>query len=367
MKAILAYILAQSVWQFYDSDWMKTCWTSETIQFMRQYSHHPGEGEPDVFASKPYFSMRFGEGDADACEATSTVGEIHRYPRVRALGIMLVEIGIGSLLPQSEKSNEDQLRTRKINDDWSVAKQYSDLDEPWPDFDYGKYRTAVKNCLNPEVFAEAPFDPNISSEELIEGLKKRRKILHDSVVFPLEELVQGTGWKDEVHKMGPLRSHTSRTLAKFAPDAPQIQANSKSAALKDQKKSRQWLKRINFLNDQLRSTSLQNPPQTRIRIAVLDTGYDADAVFFQPHVRRNRLIKWKDWVEDAGKPQDCHGHGTHLVSLIMKIAPEADICVARVAKDPSGLGNASENVAEVIPHEKRDSPFQIKSNTGLQY
>lgn len=317
---------------------------------MREYSSPLGEGEPNVFTSKPYISVRFGDDDADACESSSTVGEIHRYPRVRTLGIMLVEIGIGSLLPRSEKEHEGLLQAAKINRDWLLAKQYSDSEEPWPDFDYRKYRTAVKNCLNPGIFATAPFMQNANSEKLADGLKKRREILYDYVVFPLEEFLQGTGWKDELHTIGPLRLHLRPASAKPTHHPPQIQETAKSAALRDQKSSKRWLKRIDSLNEELKSISLQNVPTARVRIAILDSGYDADAVFFQSPARRNRLIKWKDWVEDAKQPQDCHGHGTHLVSLIMKMAPEADICVARVARDPGGLDNASEYVAEVSPH-----------------
>lgn len=365
MKAALAYVLAQSVWQFYDSDWMKTRWTSETIQFVREYSPPFHEGEPNVFASKPYFSVRFGEDDPDACESSSTFGEIHRYPRVRALGIMLVEIGIGSLLPRSEKEYKDLSQTAKINRDWLLTKRYSDLEEPWPDFDYGTYRTAVKKCLDPGIFATTPFMQNVTCEELANGLKKRRKILYDCVVFPLEEFLRWTGWKDELHKIGPLKSYVRPAPAKLAPDAPRIQEIAKSAALRDQKDSKKWLNRIYSLNEELKSVSLQNVPQERIRIAILDTGYDADAEFFQPRARRNRLIEWKDWVEDAKKPQDCDGHGTHLVSLIMKMAPEADICVARVANDRRGLDNAGESVAEVSSHKVTGQAVQKTIKYGI--
>ena len=345
IKATLAYILAQSVWQFYDSDWMKTRWTSETIQFVRQYSRNSGEGIADVFASKPYFSVCFGKVDADACEATSEIGEIHRYPRVRSLGIMLVEIGLGFLLTQSEGEYSGQSQTKTINADWIQAKKYSDTKETWPDFDYRNYRAAVKNCLDPGIFAGAPFIPNASSEELAEGLRKRRKILHDSVVYPLREVVQGTGWMDEINNMGPLRSYT--LPVKPTSDTAHIRdviTSSLSTSQKDSKKSRKWLKRISSLNESLKSSQ---PSRERIRIAILDTGYDADAVFFQPPTRRSRLIHWKDWVENAAKPLDSHGHGTHSVSLVMKMAPEAEICVARVASDPGALEKASENVAKV--------------------
>lgn len=84
-----------------------------------------------------------------------------------------------------------------------------------------------------------------------------------------------------------------------------------------------------------------------IKIAILDTGYDDDAVFFHHPYRCSRMKGWKDWVDSSITPQDCNGHGTHVVSLVMKVAPNADIFVARVAKDTEGLQHASENISEV--------------------
>lgn len=345
MKAALAYILAQSVWQFYDSDWMSTRWTSETVQFFKEHISLRREGEPKLFASKPYVSVDFGNEDVDASESSSVVGELHRYPRVRSLGIMLVEIGIGLLLPRSEREYATLSHTAQINRDWSLATEISNSEDAWQEFDYRKYRTAVSNCLSPAIFVNAPFMPNASEEQLAEGLKKRRKILYDSVISPLEDLLQGTGWKDELDKIGPLTALSKARPIKDKPDSYDKPASSTDTKLK--KSSKNWLKRIRLLNEQLKSSSIQSVPLRRVRIAILDTGYDADAVFFQNHTRRQRLVEWKDWVEESDQPKDAHGHGTHLISLVMKIAPDADICVARVAKNPMRLEESSNNVAEV--------------------
>jgi hypothetical protein len=101
MKVALAYILARSVWQFYDSDWMKTKWTSETIEFIRECKPS-NDCEPEcLYAWKPYFSIKFSEDDSEFPEYSDADGKIHRYPRVLALGIILVEIGLGVQLRNS--------------------------------------------------------------------------------------------------------------------------------------------------------------------------------------------------------------------------------------------------------------------------
>ncbi|PNP40736.1 hypothetical protein THARTR1_11238 [Trichoderma harzianum] len=219
MKASLAYILAQSVWQFYDSDWMKTRWTSETIQFMWEHSSPQDKTAPSLFPAKPYFSVRFGEDDNDACEWSSTFNELHRYPRVRALGILLVEIGNDLPLPEPE---EELTHLLQINKAWSWAWGKSNEKKAWPNFDYPKYRIAVKNSLDPDIFSAAPFDPEASEGKMAEGLKKRRKVLYDKVVFPLEELLTGTGWKEGLQKDDEPVEPRTKSATEVAPEMPNL-------------------------------------------------------------------------------------------------------------------------------------------------
>lgn len=104
----------------------------------------------------------------------------------------------------------------------------------------------------------------------------------------------------------------------------------------------------------------------RIRIAVLDTGYDPDAVFFN-RGRKRRLQGWQDYV-DKGQlhAKDEDGHGTHVLSVLMKVAPAADIFVARVARDTPDLENATGNIAQVSSRFTlwTDFPFYLARDAG---
>jgi subtilisin family serine protease len=106
-----------------------------------------------------------------------------------------------------------------------------------------------------------------------------------------------------------------------------------------------WLQKVTEINNYLAQQS--STPTTRIKIAVLDTGCDREAVFLHSPARRTRIECWKDWVDDSADFEDCDGHGTHAVALAMKMAPAADIFVARVAKDREKLEDASDAVAKV--------------------
>lgn len=78
-----------------------------------------------------------------------------------------------------------------------------------------------------------------------------------------------------------------------------------------------------------------------MKIAILDTGVDLSHPDFkedQSASRMNRRIKPpEDFLDVGGKAHDTCGHGTHGVGLLRKVAPEADIYVARVAKDFDGI------------------------------
>ncbi|KAI0906589.1 peptidase S8/S53 domain-containing protein [Ustulina deusta] len=99
--------------------------------------------------------------------------------------------------------------------------------------------------------------------------------------------------------------------------------------------------------------------EKRIRIAVLDTGYDPDAVFFNKD-RKRRLRSWRNYIEeDQPHANGEDGHGTHVVSVLMKVAPAADIFVARVTQDATDLQNASGNIAQAIKWAWKDCKANI--------
>jgi len=393
MKGALSYIVAQSVWQFYESDWMNTRWNSNTIQFIPGVSSDDSEAEAQngIFAWKPYFSVRFGEKDTDFgdCSAVGS-GEIHQYPRIRALGVMLVEIGMGISL---ENLVQEGSETAKRNKVWVMAKKYSDSKKRWPNFPFAYYRTAVKHCLEPKNFAlhtsakvraetantqtrifKLPINPgqfggvlrdaegskghvkgskgqaegvDAQAEEEAETIRKRRKMLYEKVVSPLEDLVQVNGWIEDLSALGPveIRQAPQPAIQELEPAAPR-----KGSTTGDLKQSKIWLSDIDFLNNKIisglgrRSECLP----ARIKIAVIDTGFEETVPFFHSPRRRPRLKDWKDWAKDSPDPTDIEGHGTHIVSVIMTIAPDADIYVARVAEDRKGLEGASDKIVAKV-------------------
>lgn len=70
----------------------------------------------------------------------------------------------------------------------------------------------------------------------------------------------------------------------------------------------------------------------RVKIAILGTGIDR--THGELRAQWNKRIKWaKSWINGEASGRDSCGHGTYGASLLMKVAPEADIYVARVVKE----------------------------------
>jgi len=349
MKAALAYILAQSVWLYYDSDWMSTRWSSDNIHFVSQYLSGPRSDANGcrLYPSKPYLSVRFSGNQTEACEFGQHQ-EIHRFPRVRALGIILLEIGMGLPFPALEGNFSTE--AARANEEWRLATQLSEGSWP-PDFEYPKYRLAVKNCLDPKTFVYLPGEHINSKVDLEDALEKRRKVLYDRVVSPLEQFLEGTGWLAGIALIGPLVRSSRQVLRSLPVRTPRSRAGD---SVSEAASSEDWLQRIDKLNYRLRSVAGSSWNHKRIRIAILDTGYDDDSGsgFFDGiddewGSRRDRFHGWKDYIDASQAPLDEDGHGTHLVSLIMRMAPDADIYVARVARNSKDFDSCSDNVAEV--------------------
>lgn len=69
-------------------------------------------------------------------------------------------------------------------------------------------------------------------------------------------------------------------------------------------------------------------------VAVIDSGFS--------HPEKS-LIAWKDVVSGTKKPNDPHGHGTHVAGDVVKMAPDADLIAVRVMR-ADGSGRTSDIV-----------------------
>lgn len=74
---------------------------------------------------------------------------------------------------------------------------------------------------------------------------------------------------------------------------------------------------------------------SRIKVAILDTGLDMRHLFIQ--ARGERIKDIRSWVNDLDGRQDpstrdVSGHGTHVTDLLLDVAPDCDVYIARIAE-----------------------------------
>jgi len=82
----------------------------------------------------------------------------------------------------------------------------------------------------------------------------------------------------------------------------------------------------------------------RVRVCVIDTGLDMAHPAVQAAKLEGRLKSVQSW---KGSTMDEYGHGTHAAELILRVAPQADLYVAKVANAKSMPSEDTELIIKV--------------------
>lgn len=158
LKLLLSQLLAKAVWQFYDSDWMSEGWSRHDIHFMREAKmREDGFEEVVTLIHRPFFSTRLGPSSLVKNASTSGGGEdygtlfcpTHRYPKILALGIMLLEIELGRGLDYDTTfQNADHRAAQRIvgTEMWKKRKMYRLV------------REVIDICLKPDQLGKNPAE-----------------------------------------------------------------------------------------------------------------------------------------------------------------------------------------------------------------
>ena len=125
-------------------------------------------------------------------------------------------------------------------------------------------------------------------------------------------------------------------------------ANSATTQIKD---SNSWLNSFDLVNESLKAVAKEGT--AAVKVAVLDTGCDLEHAFFiGPGSRQDDRLEghWFDCLGESDKPvdEDPERHGTAMVALLLRLLPNAEIYVVRVARDAEGLSTAKGSIEDVI-------------------
>uniref|UniRef100_A0A0C4DI89 Peptidase S8/S53 domain-containing protein n=1 Tax=Fusarium oxysporum (strain Fo5176) TaxID=660025 RepID=A0A0C4DI89_FUSOF len=218
------------------------------------------------------------------------------------------------------------------------------------------FARAVANCLDPRTFTtsnpKAMTTKSSTNDNPVtdtDGGGIRRKV-YTEIVEPLSKLVNIAFKTDakyvsylarcrEVENHNKLHSqvasfHTGKTVV-----------------------PEEWLDNLKHISMHIVSLREKKPEHDfkPVKIAVLDTGCDADLPFCKIPRRKKSIKAWKDFTceesEDTPGPdsmEDEYGHGSLMTRLIMEAAPLAHVYVVRVAKDADELEYSSDQISKAI-------------------
>jgi hypothetical protein len=394
-RIVIAYILARSVWQYYNTDWLNALWTTDNIHFMIEKREDDLPEALTLNPSLPYFAFSDGGRSGSSIAESVDCSVYHRFPRILALGVVLVEL---CRREARDHTFDNDTLERFINNNHAYNSRTIKKDASWPSLDldatYKAYfRDAVAVCFDWEKLERVSGH----AQDPMQGHHSRRNLLWEDVVSPLQRICRIMNLIDDtgaiIHGSPHFirRANLYRAMASNEEGNP-MAVNSQSqrsvtlgSALEIDKPVHSWLDQItnsqlarNLLLHALRPSSCNQKP---IRIAILDTGYDAKNDFFT-NARKRRIVAWHDFIKDPdclvagvnpGEGQDSDGHGTDVLSMALRAAPFAEFCVARVFESSGGVASKADAIAKVIQvlhitkalaaNKNRRSSGQLKNKT----
>ncbi|KAK1254162.1 hypothetical protein MKX08_008157 [Trichoderma sp. CBMAI-0020] len=320
-RLILSFILTTSLLHLIKGPWLQASLSNENICFLVLHSR----STPDI--TKPYLTAN--------CTSTTlrtesrNLNQPHRFPDILSLGILLLEIARGR--PIDFKEADDRCYTALVYlDKWKQSSVTV------PD---GLYR-AIKACIEPKEFRGNQFDRAVP-----DGDFAIREYIFKRILFPLEEelsegyhislsaLHDGIAIKNETIKTGSFDHNDEHQLHK-------------------QQAAKEWKGQLDGVHDLVercmeRCENMPDRESTRVKIAVLDTGLQLPESLQENYEAEGRvtveasesfLPRTKDDADGSWRV-DRDGHGSRVGQIILDVAPEADLHVARVFKSGGDLAN----------------------------
>lgn len=190
IKLLLSFLLAKAVWKFYDSNWMTSNWTKDSIHFMREAANlSPAVQDVMTCIHRPYYATEFANQPPPETQNDSSAGQMsssgglsmasHCYPKILALGIMLLEIELGKGIEHFIKDNKPM-----ENDDHYNAGMIISSDM-WKDLNaFQAMKEIIEVCIKPDT------------GRLGDDISCARKNLYTHIVAPLERLFR-QAWSDD--------------------------------------------------------------------------------------------------------------------------------------------------------------------------
>jgi len=174
-RLVLSFILATSLLHLYQGPWLQKTWSNQDICFLVGSHRHV-----TLNLTTPFLTASC----TDPASATGPIdfNQLHPYPSILALGILLLEISLNTIVKNNATDDEKQEgRHMTINTDWLVASRL------FKDWIMGR-RPGISNII-PEglkVAVNACLDVDkIAELSLLADVEPVRQYIFTSIVVPL--------------------------------------------------------------------------------------------------------------------------------------------------------------------------------------
>lgn len=411
-RLVLAVILSYSLFYLFEGPWLGSRqdadWSRDNIIFFKQGGKVP---------LRPFLRSDLSGNNSLASNEDSRGADdeesLHQYPALLCFGITLLEIHLGGTIESFLGLTEP---LTSLDDKYARTCEVFEKRKP---FIRGEYREAIKACLDTQFGADdeeadwsesedenEPDDWRAADEHNVEHL---RGMIFNEIVRPLHDdleksfgtLMEGQDNLDkqaanmdfrsglsiaemevvsqtknhdrhqnstneeafaqpEVSRFSLRRSGHGNLHTLTADPSPQ-----QSTSPQEHSPTDDWFARFQGLEALFPLRQLEPGDTRRVRIAIIDTGIDMGHVDIQAAAVNGQIAKVCDWVDGREGVEDenigdASGHGTHIASVILNMAPHVDLYIARVTKRRELFDTEAENVAKVrtlfvftfhFPHE----------------
>jgi len=91
------------------------------------------------------------------------------------------------------------------------------------------------------------------------------------------------------------------------------------------------MENLSSVHEYIEKRGKQFRKKPAVKIAVLDTGIDPEHPSIDGAVQTNRIAVAESFVNGDETIDDRFGHGTHVAKLLLDVAPDAELYVAKIA------------------------------------
>jgi hypothetical protein len=206
-RLLLAYVLSKSFWQYYNSDWMSVRWTPRTVQFFYERRDEDEDDGAGLLDGSPYIALPAADSTPSllSAEHLPTEAVVHRYPRLLALGMLLLDLGRRNRRGCAEKSSqcgpEQETIEERISTDINSIRRALRSNGRWPRLDIQEearqtLRAVLDNCSNPKLFEAEPANGSMGTVDGELTIEERRAVIYRRIVHPLKSLMEKLEWVD---------------------------------------------------------------------------------------------------------------------------------------------------------------------------